>query len=59
MDILKLGVITDIHNNFTALKVVVERLQQLECDADDVIKVIDEINYPDADNIKNFFYGTW
>ena len=53
---MKLGVITDIHNNFTALKVVVERLQQLECDADDVIKVIDEINYPDADNINNFFY---
>lgn len=32
MDVLKLGVITDIHNNYTALKVVVERLQQLECD---------------------------
>ena len=29
---MKLGVITDIHNNLTALKVVVERLQQLECD---------------------------
>lgn len=29
---MKLGVITDIHNNYTALKVVVERLQQLECD---------------------------
>ena len=29
---MKLGVITDIHNNHTALKVVVERLQQLECD---------------------------
>lgn len=29
---MKLGVISDIHNNFTALKVVVEKLQQLECD---------------------------
>ena len=29
---MKLGVITDIHNNLTALKIVVERLQQLECD---------------------------
>ena len=29
---MKLGVITDIHNNYTALRVVVEKLQQLECD---------------------------
>lgn len=29
---MKLGVITDIHSNFTALKVIVERLNQLECD---------------------------
>lgn len=29
---MKLGVITDIHNNHTALRVVVERLQQLKCD---------------------------
>lgn len=29
---MKLGIITDIHNNYTALKVVVEKLQQLECD---------------------------
>lgn len=29
---MKIGIITDIHNNFIALKAVVERLQQLECD---------------------------
>ena len=29
---MKLGVITDLHNNYTALKIVVERLQQLECE---------------------------
>ena len=29
---MKLGVITDIHNNLIALRVVVEKLQQLECD---------------------------
>lgn len=29
---MKLGVITDIHNNLTALRVIVERLNQLECD---------------------------
>jgi len=29
---MKLGVITDIHNNLTALRAVVERLNQLECD---------------------------
>ena len=29
---MQLGVVTDIHNNFTALKVVVEKLQQLGCD---------------------------
>ncbi len=29
---MKLGVITDIHNNFAALKVIIERLKQLECD---------------------------
>ena len=25
--------------------------------ADEVIRAIDEINYPDAENIKRFFYG--
>lgn len=29
---MKLGVITDIHNNLTALRVIVEKLNQLECD---------------------------
>lgn len=29
---MKLGVITDIHNNVTALKVVIEKLQQSGCD---------------------------
>ena len=31
-DIMQLGVVTDIHNNLTALKVVIEKLQQLGCD---------------------------
>ena len=31
-DIMQLGVITDIHNNLTALKVVIEKLQQSGCD---------------------------
>ena len=29
---MQLGVVTDIHNNLTALKVVVEKLQQIGCD---------------------------
>lgn len=29
----------------------------VEYDVDEVIRAIDEINYPDADNIKRFFYG--
>ncbi len=29
----------------------------LEYDADEIIRVIDEINYPDAENIKRYFYG--
>ena len=29
---MKLGVITDIHNNPVALKVIVEKLQELQCD---------------------------
>lgn len=29
---MKLGVITDIHNNLTALRAVVERLNQTKCD---------------------------
>lgn len=29
----------------------------MEYDADDVIRTIDKIHYPDADNIKKFFYG--
>lgn len=29
----------------------------LEYDADEVISAIDEINYPDAENIKKYFYG--
>lgn len=29
---MKLGVITDIHNNITALKVIAEKLQQSGCD---------------------------
>ena len=30
--IMQFGVVTDIHNNLTALKVVIEKLQQLGCD---------------------------
>ena len=29
----------------------------LEYNADEVIRVIDSINYPDAENIKRYFYG--
>lgn len=28
-------------------------------DVNDVINLIDKINYPDADNIKKYFYGIW
>lgn len=31
----------------------------IEYDVNDVINLIDEINYPDADNIKKYFYGIW
>lgn len=31
----------------------------IEYDVNDVIKTIDDINYPDADNIKKYFYGVW
>ena len=31
----------------------------IEYDVNDVIHLIDEINYPDAENIKKFFYGIW
>lgn len=31
----------------------------IEYDVNGVINLIDEINYPDADNIKKFFYGLW
>lgn len=29
----------------------------VEYDVNDIINLIDEINYPDADNIKKYFYG--
>lgn len=31
----------------------------LEYDVNSVLDSIDEINYPDAENIKKFFYGNW
>lgn len=31
----------------------------VEYDADAVIRSIDEMDYPDADNIKKYFYGIW
>lgn len=31
----------------------------IEYNAVDVVYMIDEINYPDADNIKKYFYGIW
>lgn len=31
----------------------------VEYDVNEVIRFIDEINYPDADNIKKYFYGLW
>ena len=30
---------------------------EVEYDVNEVIKAIDEIDYPDADNIKKYFYG--
>ncbi len=31
----------------------------IEYNVNDVINLIDKINYPDADNIKKYFYGIW
>lgn len=31
----------------------------IKYDVDNVINLINEINYPDAENIKKFFYGLW
>lgn len=31
----------------------------IEYDVNDVVDLINELNYPDADNIKKFFYGLW
>ncbi|MCH5318070.1 MAG: metallophosphoesterase family protein [Eubacterium sp.] len=31
----------------------------VEYNVSEVIDLIDKINYPDADNIKKYFYGTW
>lgn len=31
----------------------------VEYDVNEVINMIDRINYPDADNIKKYFYGLW
>lgn len=31
----------------------------VEYDVDDVIDLIDKINYPDSENIKKYFYGIW
>lgn len=31
----------------------------VEYDVNEVIRLIDEINYPDAENIKKYFYGLW
>lgn len=39
-------------------KVEVEPID-IKYDVNDVIKTIDEINYPDSDNIKKYFYGIW
>lgn len=35
------------------------RTLDIEYDAKSVIRSIDSINYPDADNIKKYFYGIW
>lgn len=97
---MKLGIITDIHNNLTALKTVTEKLNQMKCDkiyinvgslgcpaqdkniarggiadiengiveiqpidikydVNPIINRIDTLNYPDAVNIKKYFYGIW
>lgn len=36
---------------------IYEEIIDVEYHADEVIRVIDEINYPDAENIKKYFYG--
>ena len=35
------------------------QLLDAEYDVNTVINLIDEINYPDAANIKKYFYGIW
>lgn len=44
--------IVNIDNSNIDVKII-----DVEYDADEVIRAIDEINYPDAENIKRYFYG--
>ncbi len=44
--------IVNIENGIVDVEVI-----DLNYDADEVIRAIDELNYPDADNIKKYFYG--
>lgn len=50
-NIARAGIVNIQNSNFEFLPI------DLEYDAEEVIRAIDEINYPDADNIKKYFYG--
>ena len=50
-NIARAGILT-IENDAVEIKPV-----ELTYDVDAVIKRIDELNYPEAENIKTFFYG--
>ena len=50
-DIARAGILS-IENNKTSVEPI-----DVIYDADEVIRQIDELNYPDAENIKKYFYG--
>lgn len=50
-DIARAGVLT-IENGRTSIELI-----DVRYDVDEVIKRIDELNYPDSENIKKYFYG--
>ena len=50
-NIARAGIVNIQNSNFEFLPI------DLEYEAEEVIRAIDEINYPDADNIKKYFYG--
>jgi hypothetical protein len=50
-DIARAGVL-NIENSKTTIELI-----EVTYDADEVVRRIDELNYPDAENIKKYFYG--